>query len=418
MPQDRQHLVPRDGIWYVRIIVPPSVREKIGSEHLRRSLRTRSLAEANRRKHAVIAEFKQQIEIARHGASWKVWREELRGSTSKEHTLATEFLIIDEAEEIAERSGEEEARRFYKRATTTEPVLSELVSDFLDLKDHGKDGLRKHQTALKELVAHFRDDDVPPRAIDARKLLAFTDKLLASSLAPNTKRDRLGGLGKFWDWLERRLHADRGSNPFRGHTIKGGTVDDGRAYTDAEVKQLLGSKFTNDWQRQVFTMLLLTGARPNEICGLRHCDIDLEARTFSIRASKTDAGVRTLPYRHKALETIFSAIRSSDESCASERVFPLAGPDEKPAKNFINYFSRHLDRLKMPEGVKLYSTRKTFVGKSLDLRADVINLERYIGHKNQRLALSTYTKGRSDEGLIVVAELIAQGWNLGDALPQ
>jgi integrase len=144
----------------------------------------------------------------------------------------------------------------------------------------------------------------------------------------------------------------------------------------------------------------------------------LEARTFTIRAAKTDAGIRTLPYRHKTLEAIFSAIRSSDESRASERVFPHAGPDEKPAKNFINYFSRHLDRLKMPEGVKLYSTRKTFVGKSLDLGADAINLERYIGHKNPRLALSVYSKGRSDQGLIAVADLVAQGWNLGGALSQ
>lgn len=72
----------------------------------------------------------------------------------------------------------------------------------------------------------------------------------------------------------------------------------------------------------------------------------------------------------------------------------------------------------MPEGVKLYSTRKTFVRKALDLKADTINLERYIGHKNPKLALSVYSKGRSDDGLVAVADVVAKGWKLGDALPQ
>jgi hypothetical protein len=270
MPQDKQYLQQRNSIWYARVIVPPSARAKIGTQHLRRSLRTSSLPEANRRKHAVVAEFKQQIDLAMRGASWKDWREEMRRAKSEEQRTRLELLIESEAEAMFDKSGcLEEARSFFERATTLDPVLSELVADFLSLKDHGKDALRKHQTALKELQARFVEEDVPPRALDPRKLLAFTDNLLASNLAPNTKRDRLGSLGKFWDWLEERLHAGPGTNRFRGRTVKGGTVKDGRAYTDTEVEQLLGSQFTNEWQRQVFTALLLTGARPNEICGLR-----------------------------------------------------------------------------------------------------------------------------------------------------
>lgn len=413
MPQDRKYLQLRGSIWHARVIVPPSVRDKIGAQHLRQSLKTSSLAEANRRKLSVVAEFKRQIEIARSGASWKVWRDELRRpGASEDHKIVTKHLIIDEAEEIEKRSGPEEAMRFFKQATTVDPLLSELVGEFLNLKEHGTDAIRKHQKALKELQAHFANEDAPPRALDPRKLLEFTDRLLDSSLAPNTKRDRLGSLGKFWDWLERRLHADRGTNPFRGHTVKGGTVEDGRAYTDAEVKQILESDFSHEWQRQIFTILLLTGARPSEICGLRHSDIDLEAQTVTIQASKTQAGIRTLPYRHQILQETFGGLRSSDESRGCERVFPLAGPDDKPAKNYINYFSRHLKRLKMANGVKLYSSRKTFISKALDFGADLINLERYIGHKNERLVLSVYSKGRSDEGLIEIAQIVASKWRL------
>lgn len=411
MPQDRRNLQRRGDIWYARVIVPPTLKDQLGT-HLRKSLRTSSLTEANQRKFAVLAELKMQIARASKGASWKDWREAFRKASGPEEKELLEFLVVDEAEAIEAKKGHKEALLFYRKAPQTKENLSELIEVFLGLKEHSKDTLRKYKRALGELRDHFVEDDLPPSRLDRAKLLSFVDALVGGNLAPNTKRDRLGSLGGFWGWLEQRLYVSKGDNPFRGFSIKGGTVNDKRGLTPEEVSLILASNFPHPWQRYAYILILLTGARPVEILALRHKDIDPIGKTIAIDASKTDAGIRTIPYRHPMLVEAIEEVRISELEKQVERIFPTAGPDNAPAKNYINWFSRHRERIGLPEGTSLYSTRKTFTSKCLDLNLDLINIERYIGHKNQRLALSTYSKGRSDEGLVKIALGVAEGWKI------
>lgn len=408
--QDRKYLTQRGSIWYARVIVPPSLQDAIGATHLKVSLRTSDLAEANRRKLSAVYEFKQQIERAKRGVDWKDWREAIQNAKNDTEQAILQELAADWAEKKAAVIGEDKAIKQLQKVLSTDLVLSEAVELFLGKGDISTDAHRKHSRALKDFTDYFKEDP-PLGTITARDLLNFTDTLVATDLAPNTKRDRLSSLGSFWDWLERRLHVPRGVNPFRGITIKGGTVEDSRAYTPKELETLLHSKFSQNWQRDAFVILLLTGARPNEILGLRHKDIDLVAKTFSITTAKTEAGIRTLPYRHAALVEIFGRLYRSLAQ-PDDRIFPVDPKTDKPAKNFINYFSRHKVTVGLPTDATLYSARKTFATKALDLNLDVVNVERYIGHKNQRLALSVYSKGRSDDGLIEVAEGIAAGWKI------
>ena len=353
-----------------------------------------------------------QIARASQGASWKDWREAFRRSSGPEESELLEYLVTEEAEAIEAQKGHREALSFYRKATQTKKTLSELIEIFLGLSEHSKHTLRKYQKALGELREHFLENDLPPSGLDRAKLLAFVDTLVGGNLAPNTKRDRLGSLGGFWGWLEQRLQVPKGDNPFRGFSVKGGTVNDKRGLTPEEVSLVLESNFPHPWQKNAYILILLTGARPAEILALRHEDIDIEAKTIFINASKTDAGIRTVPYRHPMLVEAIETVWVSDSDRQGERVFPMGGPDKAPAKNYINWFSRHRERIGLPNGTSLYSTRKTFTSKCLDLNLDLINIERYIGHKNQRLALSTYSKGRSDEGLIKVAQGVADGWKI------
>lgn len=101
MPQDKRYLQRRGEVWYARIIVPPSLRDKLGT-HLRKSLKTKSLPEANQRKHAVVGELKRLIQQAKQGASWKDWREELRKAPTQEEREEIELLIGEHAERLAQ----------------------------------------------------------------------------------------------------------------------------------------------------------------------------------------------------------------------------------------------------------------------------------------------------------------------------
>jgi integrase len=59
------YILVRSGVYYVRIAVPPELRPHLGKNELKRSLNTRSQAEAARLAPATIAHFQRQLEAAR-----------------------------------------------------------------------------------------------------------------------------------------------------------------------------------------------------------------------------------------------------------------------------------------------------------------------------------------------------------------
>ncbi len=58
---DRKNLKLRSYSWYARLKVPRSLRAIVGKSEIVRALHTRDLREANRLKHAVLAEMHTQL---------------------------------------------------------------------------------------------------------------------------------------------------------------------------------------------------------------------------------------------------------------------------------------------------------------------------------------------------------------------
>ena len=63
---DKSYLWKRHNIYWVRVRVPDKVRPIIGKSELSKNLYTFDLSKANKIKHSVIAEFKQEISRAEH----------------------------------------------------------------------------------------------------------------------------------------------------------------------------------------------------------------------------------------------------------------------------------------------------------------------------------------------------------------
>ena len=62
---DVQYLIKRHQTWYVNLRVPPKLVDIIGKQRLQRSLKTRDVNEANRLKHAVVAELQNYFNTVR-----------------------------------------------------------------------------------------------------------------------------------------------------------------------------------------------------------------------------------------------------------------------------------------------------------------------------------------------------------------
>jgi hypothetical protein len=62
---NQQYLQRKHNTWTVVVDVPKALRKALGTARLKHSLKTHSLAEANRLKHPIVTEFKRQIDNAR-----------------------------------------------------------------------------------------------------------------------------------------------------------------------------------------------------------------------------------------------------------------------------------------------------------------------------------------------------------------
>ncbi len=406
---DTKYLQKRGHQWWVRITVPRTLTHLLGT-HLRESLRTSDLKVANRRKFRVLAILKDQVAQA-HQESLSTniskaasFRGSLREAHAQEDTDTVEvieFIATDEAEEIEQKHGPEAAKAFYDEATALTPTLSEVTEDWLTSTEIKESTRLKRRKAYEGLRDFLGGDTLPHKLTDVQ-VRDYVDLLKCSKLAPNTIRDKLSALGGLWQYMFERLIIPKGMNPWKGFTTKGGSTESCNAFTKQEILKMLVATFPQPWHKDVFICLLLTGTRPQELCGLKHIDVDLVRKSITISSSKTKAGVRNLPVEHKVLLSILKKYKKKKKSGF---IFPVTcgGADKSPAANYSKMFGRVKKALGLPSEVQLYSARKSFITTALDLSLSPMEIERYVGHEVGRLILTVYSQGRGEKGLREVA---------------
>ncbi len=415
---DTKYLQKRGHQWSVRITVPRTLKHLLGT-HLRKSLHTSDLKVANRRKFQVLAILKDQVAQARQESlSTNIsraasFRESIREAHSQgdfDTAETFELLAHDEAEEIEQRHGHEVAQAFYDEATALTPTLSEVTEDWLTSTEIKESTRLKRRKAYEGLRDFLGGDTLPHKLTDVQ-VRDYVDLLKCSKLAPNTIRDKLSALGGLWQYMFERLIIPKGVNPWKGFTIKGGSTESCLAFTKEEILKMLAATFPQPWHKDVFICLLLTGARPQELCGLKHSDVDLVRKSITISSSKTKAGVRNLPVEHKVLLSILKKYKKKKESGF---IFPVTcgGADKSPAANYSKMFGRVKTAQGLPPVAQLYSARKSFISTALDLNLPAIEIERYVGHEIGRLILTVYSQGRSEKGL----REVARGFKYGKAV--
>jgi integrase len=358
---DTKYLQQRGHQWWVRVTVPRTLTPLLGT-HLRESLHTSDLKVANSRKFQVLAVLKDRIAKARTESPTKIkddatiWRQAIRDAHERDNPYLAEtleHLVVDEAQKIEQRQGFKAAKAFHDAATSVALTLDEAAEDWLTAT-RTKESTRLKRRKAYEGLRDFLGGDTPPTSLTDEQVRDYVDSLKKSKLAPNTIRDKLSALGGLWSYMAERLIIPRGTNPWKGFTIQGGTTEACRAFTKAEIITLLNAKYPQRWHKDVFICLLLTGARPQELCSLTHADVDLSEKRISISSSKTQAGVRNLPVEHPVLLSVLGKyIRKGHKGF----IFPVkpGGADKSPAANYGKMFGRVKTALGLPPAAQLYS---------------------------------------------------------------
>ncbi len=107
---DRKHLKRRYNVYWVRVWVPESVRENLGKSELWQNLYTTDLAEANRKKHRVVAELMEVIEQSKRD------RDGTLDTVSREEKLKEFALEFTRKSDAANNYDEEDVEDFFEEA--------------------------------------------------------------------------------------------------------------------------------------------------------------------------------------------------------------------------------------------------------------------------------------------------------------
>lgn len=446
-----------NGGWRVTVPVPREVQAAIGKTRLKRSLDTHSQAEAERRKHAVIADFLAMIEAAKAGALPEVvvkalpvrktrkltelaleLREAVQahpeGSDERELEILGVEIVADELigrpigrdeetdEPIYDPAKEAKAGALVKIALGIETPIGTPLAKFHSEGVWNARTKSDSERAVRYLEEWCDAEQIAftVEAITRRVAGRFIGDMKANAERPLTNKTinkYLTCLSSYWSWLERRGYIDHGSNPWRGQFLPKIRPVDGekeRPFTDEEVKILLSGTPNQPYIRPLMMIAALTGARIDAIISLKARDVTDEG--FRFKPQKREASSRIVPV-HSALREIVSSLLAGKEPDAD--LFPecppvsLDKPQERsmPAVKAFSYYRRKVGVVDRAEGkrrdlVNFHSFRRWFITKAYQAGQPQIAIDLVVGHKPQSVAGSVYLGGLTNDQLRACVEAV------------
>ncbi|WP_405233600.1 DUF6538 domain-containing protein [Lentisalinibacter salinarum] len=338
---DTRYLKRRGNRWYVRVRVPSDVIEHLG-EFYTKATGESDLRKARQRRHAILADFYDEVERARAGKGVpeveiaRRYYEDLRVIAQEPDPETRENLKLVLAEvmetQLAKLGGRDEEghpiaahpetdriiREAHGSKGGRESTLSRAVKDYLDHIE----GQVRHATwtekksVLDSMVGFFEPGF---RVADFDKAAAskyVRDHLLPSGKAPRTVRKQASITSAFLGWAEAADLVEVNPMPAINKLLP--KVPRGQARRAWEPEEVLKVLETFEergkrlWSRY-FSILLYTGARAGEIAELRTEDAqDGILRIYEDREAgrhvKTESSVRNVPI-HPVIQPVIDAMR-------------------------------------------------------------------------------------------------------------
>jgi integrase len=336
---DTSHLKRKRQGWFVRVVVPPRLRATVGRAELLRTLHTRDIREAVRRKHAVLARLHLEMTQAEFSAELPKDSAEyilevakgqrkamLAGRIDEQSAQAGLDATIDEQIELLRRKHGHDPHTGNPHDSGTSARMHDLAHRILEgddvelLSDSVKKYLaetapRVRNQTLREKQRHldalrgWLKADLEVSAVTKKIAGKYvSDSLLQQGHAPKTVKDILSNLSAFWVWLEGRGLVDL--NPWRGmsSTVKSstrGTKAKRRPWTDDELLSLVKAIPVSDPLLPLTAIAAYTGMRREEVAALKVDDVENGALT--VREGKTKAALRRVPI-HEALRPLVDGL--------------------------------------------------------------------------------------------------------------
>lgn len=204
-------------------------------------------------------------------------------------------------------------------ATPARLTVGQLLTEWLEAEAIGTRRASGYERKVSAVRCHLRP------ALDKKRVATFGTRDVndyirerqATGCAPSSIRLHVHCLRRAFALAEEYGYAPRGSNPVVGAKLPPLPEREPRAMTLEEAQAFLAATRGDRWEA-LYVVALTTGLRISELCGLRWEDVDLEARTVTVRKKllyvsrtlvddegpKRDKTPPTLPLTPRAVEVL------------------------------------------------------------------------------------------------------------------
>lgn len=403
---DTRYLKRRGQTWSVVVGIPRPLQEAVGKKHFVQALHTRDLAEADRKKHHWVSEFKRRIEALRRSApdpdreireaalKLRALLDQAKGrySTTPDGERISEHeevlsILLDRAQEIADEDPAA-AERFFDMATGRATPLAGLWPQWLNESEYTPHTKAQHEQIIKEYL-EWAGSHATLEEVDKRRAGQYLSHMLQGTLARITIRRKLTSLRTFWRWCEARGLTEK--NPWAGVNVKAKVTNPRDALDDETVLKLLRAKATDP----IYSLIrigLLTGCRIEELCSLKSANVECreDGWWLTIEKGKTEAARREVPV-HRLLDQIITRLKAT----GTEFLFGLeADQYGKFGRAVSRLYSRWRKRIGVAEKrADFHALRNTFIAMMEGEGVPESTVKLLVGHKRASMTYGRYSKG-------------------------
>ncbi len=211
-----------------------------------------------------------------------------------------------------------------------------------------------------------------------------------------------------------------GENPARGKRRRLKQERPSRSFLEIDQLRALLAAATDAEHAALIATMALGGLRVGEATGLRWRDIDLAGSRLTVRASKTDAGVRTvpvLPWLHDLLaEHKARTADTGDDQLVFRTKNGTPRGRMNVTRNILQPATRRANRALEQAGrrpiehASCHSLRRTFISTALSAGAPIPWVMKAAGHTSPTMTLGVYAQAMShDDGALASIDELLRG---------